>query len=49
MIGDRPDTNILGAQQLGIQTALVRTGRFSADEVLLDNMSIPDWDVENLE
>jgi len=48
MIGDRPDTDILGAQQLGIQTALVRTGRFAPGEKLPDNMTAPDWDVENL-
>lgn len=48
MIGDRPDTDILGAQQLGIQTALVRTGRFAPDDQLPENMSVPDWDVENL-
>lgn len=48
MIGDRPDTDILGAQQLGIQTALVRTGRFAPGEKLPDDMSTPDWDVENL-
>lgn len=49
MIGDRPDTDILGAQELGIQTALVRTGRFTPGERLPDNMLSPDWDVENLE
>lgn len=48
MIGDRPDTDILGAQQLGIQTALVRTGRFAPGEALPDNMEKPDWDVDNL-
>jgi 5'-nucleotidase len=48
MIGDRPDTDILGAQQLGIQTALVRTGRFAPGEKLPANMLAPDWDVENL-
>ena len=48
MIGDRPDTDILGAQQLGIQTALVRTGRFAPGEKLPDKMLAPDWDVENL-
>ena len=48
MIGDRPDTDILGAQQLGIQTALVRTGRFAPGEKLPDIISAPDWDVENL-
>ncbi len=47
MIGDRPDTDILGAQKLGIQTALVRTGRFSSEETLPENIT-PDWDVENL-
>ncbi len=48
MIGDRPDTDIAGAQQLGIQTALVRTGRFAPGEKLPDNMPAPDWDVDNL-
>jgi NagD protein len=48
MIGDRPDTDILGAQQLGIQTALVRTGRFAPNEKLPNNMQAPNWDVENL-
>lgn len=48
MIGDRPDTDIIGAQQLGIQTALVRTGRFAPAESLPDNMKTPDWDVNNL-
>lgn len=48
MIGDRPDTDILGAQQLGIQTALVRTGRFSPSDSLPDGMNEPDWDAESL-
>jgi ribonucleotide monophosphatase NagD (HAD superfamily) len=48
MIGDRPDTDILGAQLIGIQTALVRTGRFAPGDVLPDTMSAPDWDVETL-
>ena len=48
MIGDRPDTAILGAQQIGIQTALVRTGRFAPGEALPDDVSAPDWDVDNL-
>ena len=48
MIGDRPDTDILGAQQLGIQTALVRTGRFTLGEALPDSMQNPDYDVGNL-
>jgi HAD superfamily hydrolase (TIGR01450 family) len=49
MIGDRPDTDILGAQQLGIQTALVRTGRFAPGEPFPINMLPPDWDVDNLQ
>jgi len=48
MIGDRPDTDIIGAQKLSIQTALVRTGRFAPGEELPDKMQLPDWDVENL-
>jgi HAD superfamily hydrolase (TIGR01450 family) len=48
MIGDRPDTDIIGAQQLGIKTALVRTGRFVPGEKLPETMSEPDWDVDNL-
>jgi len=48
MIGDRPDTDILGAQQLSIQTALVRTGRFAPGEKLPEDMAVPDWDVDNL-
>ena len=48
MIGDRPDTDILGAQELGIQTALVRTGRFFPGEKLPDNLQTPDWDVKDL-
>jgi len=48
MIGDRPDTDILGAQQLGIQTALVRTGRFTMGEALPADMLKPDWDVGSL-
>jgi NagD protein len=48
MIGDRPDTDIIGAQELGIKTALVRTGRFVPGEQLPETMSLPDWDVDNL-
>lgn len=48
MIGDRPDTDILGAQQLGINTALVRTGRFSVDQVLPDDVQ-PTFDVRDLQ
>jgi len=48
MIGDRPDTDILGAQRLGMRTALVRTGRFSPGAPLPDGVANPDWDVESL-
>ncbi len=48
MIGDRPDTDILGAQNLGMKTALVRTGRFLKDKKLPENIQ-PDWDVDSLE
>jgi HAD superfamily hydrolase (TIGR01450 family) len=47
MIGDRPDTDIAGAQALGMQTALVRTGRFSAGSQLPEGIR-PDWDVTDL-
>jgi len=48
MIGDRPDTDILGAQRIGMRTALVRTGRFAPGEPLPDGVRKPDWDVESL-
>ena len=48
MIGDRPDTDILGAQRLGLRTALVRTGRFAPGEPLPDGVMNPDWDVDSL-
>ncbi len=47
MIGDRPDTDILGAQKLGMPTALVRTGRFEAGAKLPNGVR-PDFDVEHL-
>ena len=47
MIGDRPDTDILGAQNLGMKTVLVRTGRFSLADALPTEIK-PDWDVANL-
>ncbi|MDH5219171.1 MAG: HAD-IIA family hydrolase [Gammaproteobacteria bacterium] len=49
MIGDRPDTDIAGACALGMKTALVRTGRFSPGALLPEDMSVPDWDVDNLD
>lgn len=48
MIGDRPDTDILGANQLEMQTALVRTGRFNHEQSIMDNNQQPDWDVNSL-
>jgi len=48
MIGDRPDTDIHGAAQLGIQTALVRTGQFAAGERYPEALLTPTWDVLDL-
>ncbi|RMG35201.1 MAG: HAD-IIA family hydrolase [Gammaproteobacteria bacterium] len=48
MIGDRPDTDILGAQRLGIATVLVRTGRFAPGEPWPGGWQVPDWDVPDL-
>ncbi len=48
MIGDRPDTDIAGAARLGMQTALVRTGRFAPGEPWPAVLPRPDWDVEDL-
>ena len=47
MIGDRPDTDIVGALNLGMQTALVRTGRFKQGD-MLDKTICPDFDENNL-
>ncbi len=49
MIGDRPDTDIAGAAALGMQTALVRTGRFAPGEPWPDGLPRPDLDVESLD
>jgi len=49
MIGDRPDTDIKGAAQLGMKTALVRTGRFKDNDKWPNDCPKPTWDVANLE
>ena len=49
MIGDRPDTDIAGAVALGMETALVRTGRFPPAANIPAELPVPDWDVENLD
>ncbi|MGB0723580.1 MAG: HAD-IIA family hydrolase, partial [Gammaproteobacteria bacterium] len=48
MVGDRPDTDIAGAQRLGMKTALVRTGRFGPGEPWPDGQPRPDYDVRSL-
>ncbi len=48
MIGDRPDTDIIGAAELGMRTALVRSGRFHPQDNLPDYCDKPDWDVNSL-
>ncbi len=48
MIGDRPDTDIAGAAALGMQTALVRTGRFAPGAPWPENLPRADWDVQSL-
>lgn len=47
MVGDRPDTDIAGAQTLGMRTALVRTGRFAPGEPLPAGVQ-PEWDCRGL-
>lgn len=48
MVGDRPDTDIAGAVELGLKTLLVRTGRFGPGEAYPANLPRPDWDVNHL-
>ncbi|MEY6433945.1 HAD-IIA family hydrolase [Thioalkalicoccus limnaeus] len=48
MIGDRPDTDIAGAERIGMWTALVRTGRFPPGAAWPGGLPTPDWDVPNL-
>lgn len=47
MVGDRPDTDIAGAQALQMQTALVRTGRFGMGDILPEE-GVPDFDCRDL-
>ena len=48
MIGDRPDTDIAGAERLGIGTALVRTGRFPPGRRWPKGLPRPDFDCPDL-
>lgn len=48
MIGDRPDTDILGAVESGLSSALVRTGRFGPGEAWPEGLPRPSWDVGSL-
>ena len=49
MVGDRIDTDVAGAQRLGMRTALVRTGRFAPGDSWPDGQPLPDWDVAGLD
>ncbi|AUB79646.1 HAD-IIA family hydrolase [Candidatus Thiodictyon syntrophicum] len=49
MIGDRPDTDIVGAVRLGIRTALVRTGRFPPGRDWVAGLPRPDFDAPDLD
>ena len=48
MIGDRPDTDIVGAAAVGMRTALVRTGRFRPGTRWPAGLKQPDWDEDSL-
>lgn len=48
MIGDRPDTDIAGAERLGMWTALVRTGRFAPSRPWPKEIPVPDFDAFDL-
>ncbi|HEC07051.1 MAG TPA: HAD family hydrolase [Thiolapillus brandeum] len=48
MIGDRPDTDIAGAANAGMKTALVRTGRFLPGDSWPEQLPRPDWDTDSL-
>lgn len=49
MVGDRPDTDIAGAERLGMWTALVRTGRFAPGRPWIGGLPPPDYDVPSLD
>jgi ribonucleotide monophosphatase NagD (HAD superfamily) len=48
MVGDRPDTDIVGAMRLGMRAALVRTGRFLPTAAWPAGLPRPQWDVPDL-
>lgn len=48
MVGDRPDTDIAGAAQVGMRTALVRTGRFAPGAAYPGGLPVPTWDARSL-
>jgi HAD superfamily hydrolase (TIGR01450 family) len=48
MIGDRPDTDIKGAADLGLAAVLVRTGRFGRKQPYPKGLPKPDFDVGDL-
>jgi len=48
MIGDRPDTDIKGAVQVGIHTILVTTGRYRRNDPYPDDIPQPDLLVDSL-
>jgi HAD superfamily hydrolase (TIGR01450 family) len=48
MIGDRPDTDIKGAAELGLMTVLVRTGRFGPGQPYPKDLPKPDFDIKAL-
>jgi 4-nitrophenyl phosphatase/NagD protein len=49
MVGDRPDTDILGAKRVGMRAALVRSGRFAPGAPWPPDLPQPDWDVDGLD
>ncbi|MEW5909906.1 MAG: HAD-IIA family hydrolase [Thermodesulfobacteriota bacterium] len=48
MIGDRPDTDILGAVETGIRTILVCTGRYSCSDPYPPDIPKPDMVVDSI-